>query len=480
MKKTFIVNLIFIILLNVLIKPFWIFGIDRSVQNALDPSVYGHYFALLNLSYLFNIALDFGITNFNKVNIARHSQLLNKHFSGIVGLRFLLGIFYAIITVGSGVTLGYSFEQMGLLYLLVVNQFLISFIFYIRSNIAGLHLFKADAVMSVLDRVVVIAICSVLLWGPLSSEFKIEWFVYAQLIANLFSVFIGFAIVLKQSGKLRLKLNKPFSILMIKKSFPYALLVLLMTFYMRVDAVMLERMLPDGSYQAGLYAMGFRVLDAVNMVGFLFAGILLPMFARMIQQKKSVESLTVLSFKLLTGISVITAMLCLTYRVEIMELMYENTESSLTFGILMLTFIPFSIIYIFGTLLTASGDLKQLNQLSMIGLLVNVGLNAFLIPEFGIVGAATASIATLVVVCAAQIGVVYRAFKFSFNLKLIGLFVVFVGVVYGISFSLREITSEWVVNFIVSGIASVIVAIILGFFSVKSFIQLLQSKATNA
>jgi len=94
MQRKFITNLALLIFLNLLVKPFWIFGIDRSVQNAVGAGEYGSYFALLNFTFIFNILLDLGITNFNNRNIARHQQLLHKHFSGIVSLRIVLALLY--------------------------------------------------------------------------------------------------------------------------------------------------------------------------------------------------------------------------------------------------------------------------------------------------------------------------------------------------------------------------------------------------
>ena len=58
-----------------LIKPFWIFGIDRTVQNMIGTEQYGLYYALFNFSFLFNIFLDLGITNFNNRNISQNSFL---------------------------------------------------------------------------------------------------------------------------------------------------------------------------------------------------------------------------------------------------------------------------------------------------------------------------------------------------------------------------------------------------------------------
>ena len=47
-SKGFVGSLLLLILLNVLVKPLWIFGIDRQVQNITGYAAYGGYFALLN------------------------------------------------------------------------------------------------------------------------------------------------------------------------------------------------------------------------------------------------------------------------------------------------------------------------------------------------------------------------------------------------------------------------------------------------
>ena len=77
MNRKFVTNLALLLLLNLLIKPFWIFGIDRSVQNTVGAGEYGLYLALFNWALIFNIVLDIGITNFNKELILKN---LNEKF----------------------------------------------------------------------------------------------------------------------------------------------------------------------------------------------------------------------------------------------------------------------------------------------------------------------------------------------------------------------------------------------------------------
>ena len=70
----------------------------------------------------------------------------------------------------------------------------------------------------------------------------------------------------------------PFNMVILRKSFPYALLILLMGFYYRTDGIMLERMLENGAYEAGVYAQAFRFFEAGNMLAYLFGVLLFPMF----------------------------------------------------------------------------------------------------------------------------------------------------------------------------------------------------------
>ena len=128
MQRKFITNLALLLLLNLLIKPFWILGIDRSVQNAVSPQSFGIYSAIFSFSLLLNILLDFGITNFNNKNIAQNNNLLNKHLSSIVLLRVALGAVYFIITIAAGFIIGYTTDELLMLMVLGFNQFLLSFI----------------------------------------------------------------------------------------------------------------------------------------------------------------------------------------------------------------------------------------------------------------------------------------------------------------------------------------------------------------
>ena len=477
MKKKFIESLGLVLLLNLLVKPFWIFGIDRTVQNVVGPHDYGVYFALFNFSLILNIILDLGLTNYNNRNISQHQFLLSKHFSNIVVLKFLLAIVYFIVTVAIAFVLGYDVVEVEMLLFLAFNQFLLSFILYLRSNLAGLHLFKTDSFISVLDRLLMIALCSVLLWGNITDkQFQIEWFVYAQTIAYGLTAVIVFILVAAKAEFLKLKFDFTFFRAILRKSLPFALLILLMAFYYRVDSVMLNRMLPEGNVQAGIYAQGFRVLDAATMFAFLFAGLLLPIFSHMIKKKQNINQMVGLSVMLLLVPVILLAVTSYFYRYELMDLLYHHdiTESSPVFGILILAFIPIASSYIFGTLLTANGSLKALNIMSFGGMILNIILNLILIPKYQAFGSAIASIFTQALIAVIQIIISYKIFNFRINYALMIRFLIYLLMIVGACFLAERLNIHWLYQFSLILVGGFLFAILIKLFTIKGLYKILK------
>lgn len=414
MQGTFLRNLGLVLVLNLFVKPFYILGIDAGVQERVGAEVFGSYAALLSLSFLLNILLDLGITNQNTRHLAQHPHLLREQFSGILGVRLVLVILYAVVCLFAGVLLGYGAGQLHLLGWLITNQALAATLLFLRSNLAALQRYSQDSLLSVLDRALLIGLVGWLLWGgDPQRPFRIEWFVWAQTLAYSAAVLAAFLMLRRRGdlGGIRWDRGRSWSIL--QKSFPYALLILLMTFYYRMDTLMLERILPDGALHAGIYAQAFRFFEAFNMFGYLLAGLLLPMFSRLLKTGGSVAPLAGMAFRLVWVGTLAAAAIGAVFPHEIMALRYsEHVEvSAPVFAVLMSCFVAVCTTYVFGTLLTASGDLRTLNILAAGGMVLNILLNLFLIPRYQALGAAWASLITQLVMAAAQALMVLRRFS---------------------------------------------------------------------
>ncbi len=485
MQKKFFTNLILVLVLNALVKPFYILGIDAEILKQVEassPGSYGEYFSVLGFTFILNIFLDLGITNYNTRNIAQNNHLLKKHFSGIITLRGLLSVGYMILLVISGFFLGYNEHQFELLYILGLNQILVSFILYFRPNLSGLLLFKQDSIVSIIDRTLLIAICSVLLWGGITDEpFKIEWFIYAQTFSYAITAIIAGGLVLRKIKRFKITFNKSFSLMIIKQSMPYALLILLMMTYYRTDGVMLERMLENGKEEAAVYARGFRFFEAFNMIGYLFAGLLLPIFSKLLKQKESISEILYFSMKLILSFSILLGIASFFYQGEIIDWRYGDGTTDLSqaansFGMLMMCFIFMTVTYIFGTLLTANGNLKALNIAAASGVFINIGLNYYLIPEHGAYGAAIASLITQGITALIQVYLVYRIIDVKFTTKP---YLSIIGFTFAILFStyfIQQIEVSWFEQFIIILALGSVFAFTTKMVNLKGILNLLKEK----
>jgi O-antigen/teichoic acid export membrane protein len=183
---------------------------------------------------------------------------------------------------------------------------------------------------------------------------------------------------------------------------------------------MLERIHPNGAYEAGIYAQGYRLLDAFFMFGMIFANLLLPIFSRLLKTNRlAINSLVITARNLLVGGAILIAVICFSNGQQLLRWIYEEQtpESIQTFQWLMCSFISMCIILIYGTLLTANGNLRFLNYLSLVGIAISVTLNVILIPVYGAVGSAIATLTTQTLLAFAHMVVAHQKFNINGSMK---------------------------------------------------------------
>jgi O-antigen/teichoic acid export membrane protein len=430
-QKKFLSSLFWMVVLNLLIKPFAIFGIDASVQNNVGTTEYGFYFTLLNFSYLFNILLDVGVTNFNTKHVAKYPHLMQRYMGKIISLRLLLLLVYYCLSISLSVILGYSHRQYNCLYILLLTQFFISVLLFFRSYLAGLLLFNWDILLSVLDRILLI----VLVGGVLITQttFKIEWFIYSQAITFGIAALVAIIVVFYKVGIPKIQWHWSINRLILKKSYPYALLILLMMMYSKMDTLMIERWHVDGLKQVGIFAQAYRLLDASFMFLMLFTNLLLPLFTKTLNNRSQLMELLGISFALLFVTTFTLSIAGYRYASTILELLYThdliNTE--INFKLLIISLIPSSFILLLSTLLTAKGDLKALNIIATGGLFCNLIFNIALIPSYGAQGAATGTLISQSVIVIVYSVLVIKKFHIILTLKSISKYVLFMLVAVG-------------------------------------------------
>jgi len=429
MQKTFLSSLLITIFLNLLIKPLALFGIDATVQNRVGTEEYGLYFSLLNLSVILNMLLDLGINNYTTKRIAQSPEIAQRYFAKVFSFRLLLFLFYFIVLMFFAYGLSYSSKALYILSILGVNQFLVMSTAYCRSHFAGFHFFKLDALISVLDRFLLIVIGSLFLFTNYTKTIMtIELFVWIHFFCYFITFSVAIFLLFKHIEKPFIKWDLPFSLSFVKRSLPYAILVVLMLLYTRLDGVMLERIHSNGAYESGIFAQGFRLLDALFMFGMIFSGILFPMFSKQLKNDISgVKPLLKTSGNLLISGAILIVFVTTYNAYFFLNLIYDKANESVQpFQWLMIGFLAICMNFIFGTLLTANGNLRILNISSAFGIILNVGLNFYLIPTHGAEGSAFASFVTQSFVALIQFFYCLKVFKLAISMKTIFNYFIFI------------------------------------------------------
>jgi O-antigen/teichoic acid export membrane protein len=420
-ERSFYSNLFFSLGLNLLVKPISIFAIDAAVQNIVGQQ-YGVYFAFFNFSLIISIVFDFGVNNYSTRLSAQNIPEAKKIFSTILGLRFLLMLGYLAGIGLLKVFITLSWTEYRLILLLGLNQFLIANISFFRSYFAGLQRFRIDAFLSVLDRLLLIISVGYIIY-VYPDGFKL-----IDIESYSIYQFMCYALSFIVAGSLAIYFIKPklewprLSELLpvVKKSLPFALLIVLMMLYTRLDALLLLHFSVNGQQEAAYYAQAFRLIDALYMFAMVFAGLLFPMFAKMLKENPSaIAPLVSQASKLLLGSSLAFIVFSLLRGGLLIDLIYSDTsvDSGGILFLLSIAFFGMASNLIYGSLLTANGSLKVLNIISFVGFLVNLSLNLILIPKVlngGAVIAAGVAALTQILVALAQAIYCKRLFALPF------------------------------------------------------------------
>ena len=405
-----------LLLLNLLVKPAWIFAVDRVVQNRTGLSDYGTYFSLFNLSVIFSFLLDWGLTTF-----------LNRQLATAI-------TFFSLVKQLLKVKLVFTFAYLAMLLLvcsltgvsnwmligsLAIVQVITSFFLFFRAIITARQQFRTDAWLSVLDKSLMIVVCGsvLLLHRPLSVT-MFAWLQAACLfLALLAAVFLAGR--LRPAGAVVEQTPLPF-----REAAPYAVIVLLMAMHYRADGFLLERLHANGAIEAGLYAAAYRLLDAANMIGFLVASFLLPYIARRWQEGQELAAIVLPARHLLVlyaiGIAVATWFLA----PWIHALLYSNggTQGEQILKWALPALLGYMLVHLYGTVLTAIGQVRLFCKITAAAVLLNLLLHILLIPGLGARGCCIAAMASQLSAGIATMVAVHQKTRLSYHARSIGIY----------------------------------------------------------
>ena len=158
--KQFYKSVSLLLLLNIVLKPIWILGIDRQVQLIVGATTFGNYYALLQLATIFSIVLDFGLGIYYTTNYTNTTKaILQGQFKHLLIVKIMLSLAYTLLILILYSSFGVPITNI--IGLLIVTQIANSFLLFGRNYFTIHQLYTYDAWLSVSDKLLATAIIEI-------------------------------------------------------------------------------------------------------------------------------------------------------------------------------------------------------------------------------------------------------------------------------------------------------------------------------
>lgn len=357
------------------------------VTRYLGPEDFGLYSYVLSFSILFTSIASFGIDEILIRDLVKFPDRKNE----LISTGFLIKIFGSIITFLLSVvcvySLGYHNENTGLFIFIVVGSTIFQCFtvidLYFQSIVESKKIVKVNSI-----RLVIIYGLKILF---IIFELPLLAFVFLIPIEGIIR---GSSYILVfRANNLRIRFsnfNRDLSKSMIFESWPLILSGFAISMGLRIDQIMIKEYLPLESL--GIYSIGVGLAELTVFLPTIIMQSLFPKIITALEEEKDefIEKTIRLVFYFICLIALVITLLS----DFIVEILYgeEFKESYKILKILIWT-IPLTFLgMVTNKLLTVKKFQKTIlfKQISLT--VLNVGLNLLLIPNFGIVGAAYATL----------------------------------------------------------------------------------------
>ncbi|MFZ5365340.1 MAG: flippase [Patescibacteria group bacterium] len=352
----------------------------------------GKYTFALGFTTLSAVFIDWGLSQILIRECAKYKEKTQKYLAATLAFRLASSVFvYLAVIVAINVFVrlaGYDPITIQLVYLSGIVMILDSFTLGFWGVFRGHQNLKYESIGVVGNQIIVIAVgtASLLLGWPL--HFLIVAFIAGSLFNLIFSAALA-------KNKLKLALNfswdKQLIKFLLKLAFPFALLAIFGRMYGYIDQILLYFL--SGEKSLAFYSAGYKMIFALQFIPSAFAAAIFPAmshyFVRSRDQlkvifDKSMAYLTILAVPMMFGLASLAREIIITaYKSE-----YEPS-------ILGLQILSVGLIFVFlnfplGSLLNATD--RQILNTKLVGvtMLINLILNAILIPWLSFIGAGIA------------------------------------------------------------------------------------------
>ncbi|MBI2627555.1 flippase [Candidatus Nomurabacteria bacterium] len=371
----------------------------------------------LAFSLIVMVIVDFGLNQLFVREISRNKDLASKYlFNGII-IKVFLAVSAVLVAYLFLNAVNYPFQVKIVAYVMLLFALIQSFNELCFSIFRAFERMYYEMIIKISRMLMLVG----LIFYLVKNDYGLIVSVWAFPAIEFIVLSIAALIVYAKFAKISFEFDYEFSKMIVKESSLFFFSAIFTTLYLYVDQVMISKL--RNTTEVGIYSAAANITIALIFIPLMYANSIYPVMSRFyINSKKSLKLVYERSFKYMLVLGLPIAAGIYTLSDEIILFLYGKEYSAsaavlaMLSGYVLLKFLNPVTGY---TLMAINKQgTRLLGQAS--AAVINIALNFALIPIYGIIGAAAATLITEVIFF-----FIYSGFaaNYGFNLKFLVTFV---------------------------------------------------------
>lgn len=431
----------------------------KIITSYLSVGKYGEYTNVYEFLALFAIIADFGLYTIAVREMSKNEDDIPKILGNILSIRILVGLIVLVgVIVGGFLVPSHQGTQIPYAIMIATTA---SFIALINGTMTSVlqekYKMQYAASAQIFGKFVQVGYMAMVAFVLFTMDTATGFYhlFLAGVIGN-FAMLVFTVIVIRRYTPVRFRWDSARIKYLLKQAAPYGLALFLSNIYFRADAILVFNI--RGREEAGLYGVAARLLEALSILPIYFMNAVLPTLTKHIKEKRdSYKQILqyVFDFQLILSLPFLVGgfVLAIPLIHIIAKPEFVSGFNGLVYGsdvalqIVLFSFVMIALNVIFNFTLIAIGKQSQLVWINGICAVFNVIANLIVIPMYGFLGAALATVASEILVFILVFATVKRFLPFTIKLERAVRIVLSVGVMGLIIYFLREPTFNLLQNY---------------------------------
>ena len=361
------------------------------ISRQLGDVGLGKYSFAFSFASIFLLLADFGLPTLITKEIAKNRESSNEHLTKTFTLKFILNLMTIAITILSIAVLKKDKETILLVSIAAIAMFFYNFGGIFRSIFQAYESMKYEVISKIAERIIASTIGIYLLL----KGYGIFSLFIVLAISNFAYYVLMHYFTLTRISKISFSFDFKYWKKIITDSFPFWLTLIFVSFYVRVDTIMLGFMKDYAT--TGWYSAAYRIIDVFVRILFLPVIAVFPALSKF--HKLSLDKTRILYEKsfyymLVFSIPIVIGLVVLSRKIILAVYGNQFVNSAIALQILGFSLFFTSLNYLMGYLLNSVDRQKLFTITTGISTIINIILNLILIPLYSYVGAGAATVAS--------------------------------------------------------------------------------------